>query len=358
MFEKDVGQAMITACEYTDAMYLAKAAEIVLKDMSQHKIRFNGTFDEVSMTETVPNSLLALVSMVEHGPDIESQFENGVTDSDLAISQLLLYNFHKKAPNEGSRQKHSTDREPPFAIYVGLLLFAKTRKRNLIDLLFQHGICISYDRVLEISTSLGDAVIQKYLEDGVVCPSVLQKGVFTTSAVDNIDHNPSSKTAMTSFHGTGISVFQHPNEMSTIEKLTPPLLAKKPISKKVSNLPDSYTNIRPAFLKSKPTPPIVQTPATTVNQDYLVKNLRCEYEWLQSVSLTQDVFNTETVSWSSYHSPKGRGPHVEVSITSLLPLLQDQAHSVSTIRHAMDKIKEITHFLNPSKTPVIADNQP
>ena len=147
---------------------------------------------------------------------------------------LLLYNFHsKQAKDTGSHQRHSSDSEPLFAIYVGLLLYANTKKRNLIDLLFQHGICISYDRVLEISTTLGDTVIQKYLEDGVVCPSVLQKGVFTTLPIDNIDHNPSSTTAMTSFHGIGISVFQYPNEMSTIEKYIPPLPSKKPLSKKV-----------------------------------------------------------------------------------------------------------------------------
>ena len=68
-------------------------------------------------------------------------------------------------------------------------------------------MCISYDRVLEISTQLGDSVVSTYLEKGVVCPAVLQKGIFTTSAVDNIDHNPSTTT---SFYGTGISVFQHP----------------------------------------------------------------------------------------------------------------------------------------------------
>jgi hypothetical protein len=48
------------------------------------------------------------------------------------------------------------------------------------------------------------------MEDGVVCPAILQKGLFTTSAVDNIDHNPSATTATISCHGTGISVFQHP----------------------------------------------------------------------------------------------------------------------------------------------------
>ena len=45
------------------------------------------------------------------------------------------------------------------------------------------------------------------MEDGVVCPAILQKGLFTTSAVDNIDHNPFATTATTSFHGIGISVF-------------------------------------------------------------------------------------------------------------------------------------------------------
>lgn len=73
------------------------------------------------------------------------------------------------------------------SLYVALLLFAKTRKRQLIDLLFQHGMCLSYDRVLEISTQLGDSVVSTYLEEGVVCPAVLQKGIFTTSAVNNID---------------------------------------------------------------------------------------------------------------------------------------------------------------------------
>lgn len=92
--------------------------------------------------------------------------------------------------------------------------------------------------------------------------------------------------------------------------------------------------------------------------DYLVRNLRLEYEWLQFVSLTNEVLDVETVSWSAYHSSKGRGPHVNISISSLMPLLQEQAHSVATIKHAMDKVKEVTSFLNPRQTPVMACDQP
>ena len=64
-----------------------------------------------------------------------------------------------------------------------------------MELLHENGISVSYDRVLEISTQIGEAVITQYTEDGVVCPPVLRKGLFTTSAMDNIDHNPTATTA-------------------------------------------------------------------------------------------------------------------------------------------------------------------
>jgi hypothetical protein len=50
-------------------------------------------------------------------------------------------------------------------------------------------------QVLEISTQFEESVLSQFMEDGVVCPAILQKGLFTTSAVDNIDHNPSATTA-------------------------------------------------------------------------------------------------------------------------------------------------------------------
>ena len=43
----------------------------------------------------------------------------------------------------------------------------------------------------------------------MLSPPQLKGGLFTTAAVDNIDHNSSSTSAHDSFHGTGISLFQH-----------------------------------------------------------------------------------------------------------------------------------------------------
>ncbi|VDI46182.1 Hypothetical predicted protein [Mytilus galloprovincialis] len=145
-----------------------------------------------------------------------------------------MFNYHPNRQKVTVQQRHS-DRETPFCVYLELLLFAKTRKRQLIDTLFQHGICISYDRVLEIPTQLGEAVVERYLNEGVVCPPLLKGKVFTTAAVDNIDHNPSSTTSKSSFHGTGISIFQHPMKDNIgVRRDELMLPTHKPKSKKVA----------------------------------------------------------------------------------------------------------------------------
>ena len=52
-------------------------------------------------------------------------------------------------------------------------------------------------------------MVDTFKRNNAVCPLNLKKGVFTTAAVDNIDHNPTAASAKSSFHGTSISLFQH-----------------------------------------------------------------------------------------------------------------------------------------------------
>ena len=65
-----------------------------------------------------------------------------------------------------------------------------------------------YDQILSISIDVGNAICRKFQDENLVCPVRLRKGIFTSSTVDNIDHNPSSNTAKGSFHGIGISLVQ------------------------------------------------------------------------------------------------------------------------------------------------------
>jgi hypothetical protein len=89
VFEKDVGPALVSACDYTDAMHLAKASEIVRREIFAEQNKFAGHFDRDSVVDYVPRCLVELVLMIEHEPDIKSQIENGLAKSDFAIAQLL-----------------------------------------------------------------------------------------------------------------------------------------------------------------------------------------------------------------------------------------------------------------------------
>lgn len=247
-FEKDIGIILQQATEYSEAIHLGKAAAIIRRDMLKHKSSFCSTFQVEYKKEAVPSSLLQFVCMIEHGADIKSQIVHGASKSDLAMSQLLQYNCFAKSKEGTKVHRHCKDRETPFAVYLALSVYGKTRKRHLIDMLHENGLSISYDRVLEITAKLGEAVVAQYVEDGVVCPPALRKQLFTTSAVDNIDHNPTATTAKTSFHGTSVSIFQHPSLDHAGEVREPLILNPDIRVKKVSELPEAFTSVRPAYI--------------------------------------------------------------------------------------------------------------
>ena len=142
----------------------------------------------------------------------------GSSESDQ-IAQFLQNNCFSKQKEQATTHQHSKDRETSLPAYIGMVVYAKTKKRNFEEVFCDYNISISYDRVLEIPAQLWDGTITMYVEEGVVCPAVLKKGLFTTVVMNNIDHNPSETTATTPYHGTNISVLQHPASDNHREEL-------------------------------------------------------------------------------------------------------------------------------------------
>ena len=83
----------------------------------------------------------------------------------------------------------------------------------------------------------------------------LQDYIFTVSAIDNLDHNPSSSTAKDSFHSTGISIFQFQTNQDDSFKFELPKTSRNNDSP--PSLPYCYTNVKPT--KSTPSTPRIST---------------------------------------------------------------------------------------------------
>ena len=126
---------------------------------------------------------------------------------------------------------------------MGLMVHLRTRKISLIEELNKYGLSISYKRILEIQNSITNQLCILYNLQRSVCPPRLQENIFKVSAIDNLDHNPSSSTAKDSFHGTGISIFQFQTNQDDSFRFE--------LSKTYCNnynppsLPSYYTNVKP-----------------------------------------------------------------------------------------------------------------
>ena len=201
-----------------------------IKDFNKNNTQFVGSFAENCEVNALPKSFLQLMSSILEGDCTK------VTRGVLTASQIAMFNFRSipTVSNETSVNRHIY--KNPLVTYIGLLLHNRYRCKNMINDLNNIGLCVSYKTVLQISTSLGNAAIARYNSKEIVCPSRLKFGVVTTVAIDNIGQSTSSMTATTSFHGTAISITQHPLA-SDDDVEQEPLQIKESSNTKLDSLP-------------------------------------------------------------------------------------------------------------------------
>ena len=179
-FNEDIGTVLNNAYGRdfdNEGMILSQVARMVRRSMSETKYSFNRTFGKDCQSQSVPGLLLSLVKMILSGSSIKKDSDHiNEAQAALTIAQLLQYNSSFRRSTsvlKSSSTYHSTDREPSLMAYVGLLLHAKTRKRGLIDKFYDLGMSVSYDRVLTISTAMGNTVSARFEEEHAVCPPKL-----------------------------------------------------------------------------------------------------------------------------------------------------------------------------------------
>ena len=363
-----------------DANILAKAAKIIRNDIFNHgNFKFAGCFPSNCQENSVPSSLKLLISLIVNGPNLKDQ-DQCETQACLTVGQAIVYNTKKRASDSCAvKTRHSPDREPPLPIYVGLNIHQVTRSKKLIQQLYHIGICISYDRVLEIEDGIATAVSKQFEEEGVVAPGCLRKRLLTFSALDNLDHNPSSTTAMDAFHGTGISLFQFPTGADPGEN-RPPVTAS-PSRTKQHHLPDSYavvpavalkassvqvpvlpatTNLQPlqtCLEEDRPVPTTSVEPQQTCLDEAKAK----EERWVEhALTLLEkgELTSEDVLTWAAYHASQQPPSEDPPALCALLPLFYEKAATPAMVKHGMDVQRQAIQYLNPGQIPVTTFDQP
>lgn len=253
--------------------------------------------------------------------------------------------------------RHTAAREPPLPIFLGFSVHSMTKSKTLITKLYQLGLSVSYARIMDIEESLATSVSERFNQEGCVAPACLKKGLFSVGALDNIDHNPSSTTSSSSFHGTGISIFQFPSASNPGES-RPPIVIP-PSGTERHSLPDSFSVVPPVALAVES----VSVPAcNTVPVQRCVEEAKAqEAEWLSHVLSklgNSNVTCEDKVAWGAYHSSVQQPITNLPAVTALLPMFYEKAATPAMIKHGMDVTRVAITFLNPGQIPVITLDQP
>ena len=67
--------------------------------------------------------------------------------------------------------------------------------------------------------------------------------------------------------------------------------------------------------------------------------MKYQFAWLNKVFSTHEYDKSVKITWTSYSSLLEKRNQLEVGISSLMPLLRDQAHDVA-IKNSLDIIKK------------------
>ena len=249
-----------------------------------------------------------LIAMIIYGTNIKDK-TSYLSQPALSLSQLIM--FHScvhQCHQPSSHTRHSEQRETPLPLFVGALVPSRTRSKDLVSTLYRVGLSVSYDYVLGLSADLGNTTISHFKIIKTVCPPKLNIGVFTTSALNNINHDPTATSAQGSFHGTGISLFQHSDtENHGTEQRRFTFISR--MGKKVT-LPESYTLVPgvTVTMSEVPFPEVcrLQKPGCSL----MSKAVAQENDWCDHLSkiISEGNYGTACgraelhVSWAAYHS--------------------------------------------------------
>ena len=293
---------------------LAQACKILCRDiLEMSNTVFNGSFDEDCQENAIPDSLKCFLTEILHGNNTSKpHYEQPI----LSIGQLIRFNTIKRMRKISTSMYYSQDREPPFVVFLSEYIHSKTRSMVIIDTLSGLGLAVSKERLLQISTSLGNSSIDTFERDGVVVPVSLEKGLFCTSEIDNIDVDPRSAHAKSTLHGIAASINVHPVIDSDIQRETVPVELER---KKLKQLPDDYTEIVPPVV----TPPEVNIEAN--EQMLSEKELSEDIEWLEDNYL---------LPWSVFHA--------RCEVTSWK--FKEDARAPATIWHVLSIIIKAINF--------------
>jgi len=221
----------------------------------------------------------------------------------------------------------------PLQIGLGIQLHYQYASRFLIDTLYQHGFCCSYNEVHQFEQNA-------VLNYGTDIPN--HSSQFVQYAADNVDHNIKTLDGNNTFHGMGM-----------IACVTPGIKASNSISR-VKVLPNEVasTGRVPVLYYKECSTGMTEVRYQKLNS-FIAKDPTAELDLLWKASI---MFGSPRPTWSGMMQLVHHGTHPGKSSVVFLPMIDinpsDTTCVYSTLRYIQD------HASRHNVTPIITFDQP
>ena len=155
--------------------------------MSEVTNSFHGNFPVNCQQKSISFPLLSMCSLLIDGT---GPAPNDVSQVASYVSQQIMFSYEKQSKivqtNETSlvNRRHLKKRETLLPLYLGLKLMTM-RAKMIIQKRFLLGICISYNRCLDICNNIVVSMLEKIDNDAVFTGNS-RKNLFTITAKDKL----------------------------------------------------------------------------------------------------------------------------------------------------------------------------
>ena len=325
---------------------LQKIVLSIRKEIFKQKNNFTDDLNLNRQNESIPKILLFLTNALIDGFNRDVV---NVSQESLTAAQIIVSNATQRTKAKGDHtlvRRHKECQETPLLIYSTLKIYSTCRSRNIIDHFFSIGICISYDRILELIQNVYENLRESYQQYNCFFPNVLKKGLFTVMMKDNIDMNAISTFVKSYYHGTSLPVVQFPtieNPGINLENGTQSEQNRKN-SKKLSPPPAEYINIKKPFRITETIDKRIWAPLCSRNFEEILL--------FSNINISNFTENTNFPAWARYHSSFNRGTNHLVGINTIFPLIPEKVNMLQMQGHFMTLNINSTKALNSTQTPI------
>ena len=151
----ELGKAIFQAyihSSFDDVLVMADVARRIRKVLFCDIQTFNSDTSFESQASSLPNILIRLISMILEGGKTDRELNSSQTRIACNIAQIIKFNSVKEKSKVTTI--NSRNNEPTLPVVVGLNIHFKTKKKSLIEDLHTKGLSISYERVMNIRSSM------------------------------------------------------------------------------------------------------------------------------------------------------------------------------------------------------------